>query len=191
MNASQPSQPDRPERAYVTPREVVAATGITARNLSFYQDQGLLPPSDRAGAPRGARLPVQVIEQVRFIQALRAVDVPVAVIHELLPVHIALRDRVDLDPVVAALPARARWYVPSILQTASAPSRPAATTARPAARPGPTDSGRRIDLVAAWDRDTIGEADTGTTNDEPDRPHAQRIDDRRITPATPVGPSAR
>ena len=63
--------------------EVEAAVGVTKKNIRFYEEEGLIPPSREPG--NGYRSYSQAdVERLRRIKLLRKLDVPLAEIREML-----------------------------------------------------------------------------------------------------------
>ena len=63
--------------------EVEAAVGVTKKNIRFYEEEGLIPPSREPG--NGYRSYSQAdVERLRRIKLLRKLDVPLADIREML-----------------------------------------------------------------------------------------------------------
>lgn len=66
--------------------ELAHQTGVAARTLRFYEDQGLLPPPDRT--PAGYRTyPEQAADRVRFIKDAQAAGFTLAQIQEILEIR--------------------------------------------------------------------------------------------------------
>ena len=61
--------------------EVEAAVGVTKKNIRFYEEEGLIPPSREPGSRSYSQADV---ERLRRIKLLRKLDVPLADIREML-----------------------------------------------------------------------------------------------------------
>lgn len=68
--------------------ELAEVTGVAAKTIRYYEDEGLMPPAERAA--NGYRTyGEQAARRLRFIRNARALDIPVADLREVL----AARDR--------------------------------------------------------------------------------------------------
>lgn len=66
--------------------QLADATGVTAKTLRFYEDDGLLPPPDRT--PAGYRdYPRSAVDRVRFIRHAQAAGLTLADIRQILTIR--------------------------------------------------------------------------------------------------------